>query len=333
MKVIDEVLIKIRAGNGGDGNASFNYLPYVTKIGPTGGNGGNGGDIVFMAVATTKTFANLRFAKEIIAESGLKGNIRLRQGKNGKDCIVKVPLFTKIINEKTGHLMADITELGKKYIIAKGGAGGRGNAKLFNKTKMTDHNIFEFGKSGQTFTIKLTLDILADVALVGLPNAGKSSLLAKISNAKPQIADYPFTTVNPLLGIVKTNHTQKEFLIMDLPGLIAGASQGKGLGSQILNYIKKCKMIIHLIDMAGNDNESDILANYQLIRNELLQYQNGLENKIEIIVANKMDLVNAKANLKQFSKQMPTKMVVPISTFDKKSLQHLINVIADNLKV
>lgn len=324
MKIIDEILIKIRAGDGGNGNASFNHLSYVTKIGPAGG------DIIFMAEESNKTFANLRFTKEIVAESGMNGDIRLQKGKNGNDYIVKVPLFTKIINKDTGNLMTDINELTKKYIIAKGGDGGRGNAKLFNKAQMTDHNIFEFG---QAFTIKLTLDMLADVALVGLPNAGKSSLLAKISNAKPQIADYPFTTINPLLGIVKTNRTQKEFLIMDLPGLIVGANQGKGLGTQILNYIKKCKIIIHLLDMAGNDNESDVLTNYQLIRNELLQYQHGLATKAEIIVANKMDLAKAQANLIQFKKQMKTKIIVPISTFDQKSLQHLINIITNILEL
>ena len=294
---VDEVVIKVIAGKGGDGCTSFRREKYVPNGGPNGGNGGKGASIIFKVDMGLRTLLDLRYQKEIKGKKGTNGEGSNRNGKNAEDVIVKVPLGTTVIDTDTNLIIGDLTRENDEVVVAAGGRGGRGNT-AFKTHSNTAPNFSENGEPGEEKTLKVELKSLADVGFVGLPSVGKSTLLSKISAAKPKIASYHFTTLNPNLGVVKTIDG-RSFIAADLPGLIEGASEGLGLGDKFLRHIERTKIICHVIDMSGIEGRNPY-EDYETIRKELKNYSEKLANKEEIIVANKMDMPEAKDNLKEF---------------------------------
>lgn len=327
MKFIDIAIIKLFGGKGGDGAVSFHRELYVPKGGPSGGNGGNGGSIIFIGDEGINTLLDLKYQKEIKANSGKNGNIKNMHGKNANNKYIKVPLGTLIYNNKTNELINDIIINNQKILLVKGGNGGRGNASFAN-SKNKSPTIFEVGDLGEELEIRCELKVLADVGFVGMPNAGKSTLLSKISKAKPQIADYPFTTLNPQLGVVKYNN-YNSFVVADLPGLIPGAASGKGMGFNFLRHIERCKLIIIILDMSGNYGTENVYKNYLNIKKELKKYNCNFELRPEIIVANKMDLNHSTKNLIKFKNKVLNKEIIEISGLMNKNLTILINKISN----
>lgn len=278
---VDKVEVKIKAGKGGDGKVSFRHEKFVERGGPDGGDGGKGGDVVLMASNNQNTLAKFRFKKEITAEPGHNGDKRKKHGKNGKDLIVKLPVGTAIFGPN-GKLLADLVTDGQQEIIAHGGPGGFGNAHFTSSVRQAPR-IAEKGEPGEEFAATFELKMLADIGLVGLPNAGKSTLLSRISNARPEIANYPFTTLTPNLGVVDVSDTS--VLVADIPGLIEGASHGKGLGDEFLRHVERTKLLIHLIDAY----QDDVVTAYKTIQKELADYTVNLSRRPQIIAINKID--------------------------------------------
>jgi GTP-binding protein len=315
---IDKVNIFLTAGRGGGGCISFRREKYVPYGGPSGGNGGKGGDIYFEGDPHKTTLLDLSCRSKFKAEDGHKGLSSDKFGKYGDDLIIKIPLGTLIF--KNGELFADIKNIGEKILIVKGGRGGRGNAS-FKTGKRIAPRIAENGEPGESAEVNLELHLIADVGFVGLPNAGKSTLLSKISAARPKIADYPFTTLAPNLGVV--NYNGKTFVAADIPGLIEGAHEGKGLGFDFLRHIKRTKVLLHIIDISGFDGKNPY-ENYKIINNELKQYSKYLVKKHAMIVLNKIDLPGAVANIKKFKKHIKTKKLFEISATTGEGVQILI---------
>lgn len=327
MRFIDITKLKITAGKGGDGVVAFRRELYVAKGGPSGGDGGKGGNIIFIGEAGMNTLLDLRKNKEITAEDGKNGAPKNMHGRKGIDTYVKVPLGTIISDNKTQKILGDITKDKQEVIIAAGGVGGRGNARFASATNRVP-TICEKGMPGQHFEIVCELKLLANAGLVGLPNVGKSTLLGAISASTPVVADYPFTTLNPHLGVVRVNNNDN-FVMADLPGLIVGASLGKGLGLQFLRHIERCQVLIHMIDIS--DKTQDHFLNYQLIINELANYNKDLTKKAQLIVANKIDLPDAQANLEKFKKRI-TLPIIAISAMKRLNLEILVQKIAIAVK-
>lgn len=329
VKFIDVAKIKLKAGDGGNGAVAFHRELYVPKGGPSGGDGGHGGDIIFVGDEGMNTLLDLKYQREIKAEDGNKGDIKNMHGRNAPDKYIHVPLGTLIYNNASGEIICDIVKNNQEVIIAKGGKGGRGNAR-FASSKNKAPTIFEAGELGQELEIRCELKVLADVGLVGLPNAGKSTLLSKISKAKPQIADYPFTTLTPQLGVAQDSKG-RTFVVSDLPGLIPGAAEGKGLGFAFLRHIERCKIIVHVLDMSGNYGTEDVYQNYLNIRSELEHYNINLAHRPEIIVANKMDIDLSALNLSDFKTKLPTAEIIEISGLFSQHLDELLLKIGDKL--
>jgi GTP-binding protein len=329
MKFVDTARFTIESGKGGDGAVSFRHELYVPNGGPNGGDGGDGGDIIFISDEGKSSLLDLKLRHEYEAQDGFKGDIKNMHGKDGKDMVLKVPVGTVLFNADTNEMIADFKENGQEEIIAKGGRGGRGNARFANSRNKAP-TIFEAGDPGIQINIRAELKVLADVGFVGLPNAGKSTLLRAISNSKPEVADYPFTTLTPQLGVCRDN-TGRTFVAADLPGLIEGASLGKGLGHEFLRHIERCRVICHVIDMSGNYGTEDVIENYNLIRKELVNYNLKLDGRPEIIIANKIDLDEAKINLMYFEEQFKDKIIVPISGLKKENIDQLLIKINDTL--
>lgn len=282
MNFIDKVEIKLIAGNGGNGHKSFRHEKFVNKGGPDGGDGGNGGNIIFEVSSNINTLMNFRFQKELRAGNGQEGGKNKRHGKNGQDLVVKVPQGTLVLDSNHQQI-ADLTKLGQTEIIGLGGGGGFGNAHFVSSTRQAP-NFAEKGEPGQEIDAILELKLIADIGLIGLPNAGKSTLLSRLSNARPLIADYPFTTITPNLGVLDLDN-KKSVLLADIPGLIEGASHGKGLGIDFLKHIERTNSLLHLIDIYSNNLAND----YKVIRNELISYSKKLAKLKEIIVLNKVE--------------------------------------------
>lgn len=282
MKFLDQAKIYLKSGNGGPGCVSFRREKYVEFGGPDGGNGGKGGDVIFETVKTLNTLIDFRYQQHFKAENGINGSGRNRTGAHGKDCIIKVPCGTQILDEDKETVLADLTEPGQKILFLKGGDGGFGNTHYKSSTNQAPRKATP-GWEGEERAVWLRLKLIADVGLVGLPNAGKSTFLSACTRAHPKIADYPFTTLHPNLGVVKKFDT--EFVIADIPGLIEGAHEGHGLGDRFLGHIERTNVLIHLIDIT----QDDIVGAYKTIRNELKQYDKKLAQKPEIIVLNKCD--------------------------------------------
>jgi len=313
---VDKVQVEITAGNGGDGKVSFRHEIYVDKGGPDGGDGGNGGSVVLIASRNQNTLAAFRFKKSIIAENGNPGDGARKHGRNAKDMVVPVPVGTVVIDEE-GAVAFDLVEDGQSCIIAKGGKGGFGNAHFVSSVRQAPR-VAEKGEKGEKKNVTLELRIIADGGLVGLPNAGKSSFLTAVSNARPEIANYPFTTLIPHLGVVDVSG--QAILLADIPGLIEGASEGKGLGDEFLRHIARCSVIIHLIDVGSND----IAKDYLTIRNELDAYSKEIAKKPEIVLLTKSetqpdDIIEMQKDLLQAVLPKKTEIFV-VSSFAKKGL-------------
>ena len=324
---IDEVLMEVEAGRGGDGCMAYRREKFVPMGGPNGGNGGKGADIIFKADEGLKTLLDLRYQKKITGEPGKNGEGKNKSGSYAEDKIVKVPVGTTIKDNDTGLIIADLTKHNEEVIVAYGGKGGRGNVSLATKSNPCP-SFAERGEPGEVRKIKVELRMLADVGLVGLPSVGKSTLLSMITNANPKIASYHFTTLSPNLGVVTTK--DNNFVIADLPGLIEGASDGLGLGHKFLKHIERTKIIAHIIDMSASEGR-DPYEDYQVIRKELENFSPKLLNKQEIIIANKMDLPNSLENLSIFKKKI-NKEVYEISALNNENLDTIINVLSDLVK-
>ena len=324
---IDEVVMEVEAGRGGDGCMAFLREKFVPMGGPNGGNGGKGADIIFKADEGLRTLLDLRYQKKIKGEPGENGEGKNKNGSYAEDKIIKVPVGTTIKDYDTGMVIADLTKHNEKVIVAYGGKGGRGNVTLATRSNPCP-SFAERGEPGEVRKIKVELRMLADVGLVGLPSVGKSTLLSMITNANPKIAAYHFTTLSPNLGVVTTK--DNNFVIADLPGLIEGASEGVGLGHKFLKHVERTKIIAHVIDMSASEGR-DPYEDYKVIRKELEEFSPKLLNKQEIIIANKMDLPNSKENLKDFKKKI-NKEVYEISAINNQNLDTLINALSELVK-
>ena len=285
MKFLDQAKIYIKAGDGGAGSASFRREKYIEFGGPDGGDGGNGGSVILESEGNLNTLIDFRYRQHFKAETGKSGSKKYKTGASGEDLILKVPVGTQIYEEDNNTLIYDLTKNKERFVVATGGKGGLGNTRFKSSTNRTPRKKTN-GKKGEEFWIWLQLKVIADVGIIGLPNAGKSSFLSKCTKAKPKIANYPFTTINPNLGVLNINH--KEIVLADIPGLIEGSHKGIGLGDKFLRHIERCKTLIHLIDIS----EKDILGNYLKIKSELSKYDKKILKKTEIIIFNKLDLID-----------------------------------------
>mgnify|MGYP004537003795 FL=1 len=325
---IDEVLMEVSAGRGGDGCMAFLREKFVPMGGPNGGNGGKGADIIFKADEGLKTLIDLRYLKNVKGDAGLNGEGKNKNGKYAEDKIIRVPVGTTIKDNETGMVIADLTHHNEEVIVAYGGKGGRGNVTLATRNNPCP-SFAERGEPGEVRKIKVELRMLADVGLVGMPSVGKSTLLSMITNANPKIASYHFTTLSPNLGVVSTKD-KYNYVIADLPGLIEGASEGTGLGHKFLKHIERTKIIAHVIDMSASEGR-DPYEDYLVIRKELEKFSPKLLNKEEIIIANKMDLPESHDNLIKFKKKID-KEVYEISALNNQNLDEIINVLSEKVK-
>lgn len=324
---IDEVVMEVEAGRGGDGCMAFLREKFVPMGGPNGGNGGKGADIIFKADEGLKTLIDLRYMKNIKGTPGQNGEGKNKNGSYADDKIIKVPVGTTIKDFDTNLVIADLTKHNEEVIVAYGGKGGRGNVTLATRNNPCP-SFAERGEPGEIRKIKVELRMLADVGLVGMPSVGKSTLLSMITNANPKIAAYHFTTLSPNLGVVSTK--DNNFVVADLPGLIEGASLGSGLGHKFLKHIERTKIIAHVIDMSAEEGR-DPYEDYLVIRKELESFSPKLLNKQEIIIANKMDLPSAKDNLIEFKKKV-NKDIYEISAINNQNLDTVINALSELVK-
>ncbi len=325
---VDKVKVHLKAGKGGNGVVSFRHEKYVAYGGPFGGDGGRGGDVIFEADPGMTTLLDLRFHRKILATPGENGKTKKMHGRDGQDKIVKVPLGTIVKLEETGQIIADLTQPHQQQIVAKGGRGGRGNWH-FRSASNTAPKYAEDGFVGQEYDVIVELRVLADVGLVGFPSVGKSTFLDAVSRAKPEIGDYPFTTIAPNVGVVQTGDG-RNFILADLPGLIQGASEGKGLGHQFLRHIERCRVIIHVIDMGGEEGR-DPVEDYKIINDELSSYNLRLLERPQIVVANKMDLDESENNLKRFKEAYPAVEIFETTTIIHEGLDPILRKAADLL--
>jgi len=326
---IDEVLIKIIAGDGGDGCTAFRREKYIPLGGPYGGNGGKGSDIIFEVDENLRTLIDLKYQKIIKGKKGQNGMGKNCHGKKAEDIVIKVPPGTVVTDNDTNLVICDLKKHGETFIVAKGGRGGRGNT-AFRTESNPAPNFSERGEPGEVKFLKIELKLLADVGLVGLPSVGKSTILSKISRSKPKIAAYHFTTLNPNLGVVKTRDN-RSFVVADLPGLIEGASLGEGLGIKFLRHIERTRVIAHVIDMAGTELR-DPYQDYLVIRNELKEFNDKILDKKEVIIANKMDVEGAKDNLEEFKKKLNKDVkIFEVSAINDDGLDDVLVHIADLL--
>ncbi len=326
MKFLDQAKINLKAGNGGSGSASFRREKFVEFGGPDGGDGGDGGSILFEAERNLNTLIDYRYSQHFKAEDGKPGSKKNKTGANGKDLVLKIPIGTQIYEEDNNTIIYDFKKNKEKYLVALGGKGGLGNVRFKSSTNRAPRKKTN-GKNGEEFWIWLQLKIIADVGIIGLPNAGKSSLLASLTRAKPKIANYPFTTINPNLGVTYFNN--KEVTLADIPGLVEGAHKGVGLGDKFLRHIERCKILLHLIDAT----EDNLAENYLKIRSELKNYDLSLYKKKEIIYFNKSDLIEKKTlkeKLDNFSRKIEKKYKV-ISVFKKDDIQTIKKVLITNV--
>ena len=326
---VDEIILKVIAGSGGDGCTSFRREKFVPMGGPDGGNGGKGSDIIFTVDPGLKTLIDLRYLKTIKGSHGVHGKGSNKYGASAEDIIIKVPLGTTIMDLDTNLVIADLIHEDDKVVVAKGGRGGKGN-KAFATHDNPAPKFSEKGEPGEIRLVKLELKVLADVGLVGLPSVGKSTLLSQISASKPKIAAYHFTTLSPNLGVVKLKNHQT-FVMADLPGLIEGASEGVGLGDKFLRHAMRTKILCHVIDMSGSEGRNPI-DDYEVIRKEIDKYSAKLSQKEEIIVANKMDLEGASKNLDEFKKKYFDKKIFSISALNNEGLTTLMEFLGEELE-
>ena len=318
MKFLDQAKIYIASGNGGRGCVSFRREKYIEFGGPNGGNGGKGGDVIIVSEENLNTLIDFRYQQHFKAKNGGNGKSKNKTGENGKNLIIKVPSGTQIYNEDRTVLLADLIKKNDQIIIARGGRGGLGNSRFKSSTNQVPRQFTE-GEKLEEKWIWLSLKLFADIGIIGMPNAGKSTLLLTISAAKPKIADYPFTTLHPILGVVKK--LDQEIILADIPGLIEGAHEGKGLGNQFLAHIERCKILLHVIDCSQNN----FIDNYIKIRNEIIKYDKNLPKKNEIIALSKSDLIKGNPeDLKKKFKNKTGKMPLIFSSLKKDGIDKII---------
>ena len=318
MKFLDQVKIYIKAGNGGDGSPSFRREKFIEFGGPDGGDGGNGGSIILTSERNLNTLIDYRYQQHHKAQRGDNGAGQNRTGKSGEDLFLKVPIGTQVFEEDNKTLIFDFKKEGEQFVAASGGKGGLGNTRFKSSTNRAPKKITK-GTKGEEFTIWLQLKTIADIGIIGLPNAGKSSLLAAITNANPKIANYKFTTLNPNLGVA--SYDDKEVVLADIPGLVEGAHEGVGLGIQFLKHIERCKSLLHLIDITNLDIEES----YAQVKKELASYSPEMLKKKEIIVLNKIDLIDEDIQneiISEFSKNIDCE-IITLSTLNKDSVAQL----------
>lgn len=299
MQFIDRTKVICKAGDGGHGKSAFRREKFVPNGGPSGGDGGRGGDVIFVVDPNMNTLLDFRFHRKFNGKNGENGDIKNQYGANAPACYVKVPAGTIVKDEETGEVLADLTEIGQEAVICKGGRGGRGNAKFANSANRAP-TFAEFGEPGEVRNLILELKLLADVGLVGYPSVGKSSLVASCSAARPEIAEYHFTTITPVLGVVKTDY-EKSFVMADIPGLIEGAADGVGLGHDFLRHVERTKLILHIVDASGLEGR-DPVEDYYKINAELKKYSEKIARRTQILVANKMDIPEAVENIPRLKK-------------------------------
>ncbi|NMA02037.1 MAG: GTPase ObgE [Clostridia bacterium] len=324
----DYAKIHVKAGDGGNGIVAFRREKYVPMGGPSGGDGGHGGNIILKADEGLRTLVDFRYRKHYKAERGEHGKSKNMHGKNGVDTVLRLPLGTVVKDAESHRILADLTEDGQEVVIAKGGKGGRGNARFVSSTHRSP-TLAENGEPGQELWLELELKLLADVGLVGFPNVGKSTIISKVSAAKPKIADYHFTTITPNLGMVRVDEG-RSFVMADIPGLIEGAAEGAGLGHRFLRHTERTKVLVHVLDIAGSENRNP-LEDFSIVNNELKKYSNYLAERPMIVVANKMDLPGSENNLQLFKEQFPEFPVFPISAITGEGLTPLLYQLADLL--
>lgn len=325
---IDEVVIKVEAGNGGDGCLAFRREKYVAMGGPFGGNGGHGSNIIFKVDEGLHTLIDLRYMKTIKGKKGENGRGKNQNGAAAEDVIIKVPQGTIVTDLGTGFIIADLKEKDDEVVVAYAGRGGRGNT-AFKTQSNPAPNFAENGEPGEVKELKVELKLLADVGLVGMPSVGKSTIISCVSKAKPKIAAYHFTTLNPNLGVARTKDG-RSFVIADLPGLIEGASLGEGLGDRFLKHIERTRVIAHVIDMSAFEGRDPYL-DYVTINKELENFNKDILKKPEIIIANKMDLPSAKENLEKFKKKIGDKKIFEVSAMTNTGLEDVVTSLADML--
>ena len=326
MKFLDQAKIHIQSGNGGNGCVSFRREKFVEFGGPNGGNGGKGGDIIIKCVDGLNTLIDYRYRQHFKAKNGSPGMGSDKTGKSGDDTIIEVPRGTLILEEDNEEVIADVVNKDQSLTILKGGNGGFGNAHFKSSENQTPRTAND-GENGQEKWIWLRLKLIADIGLIGLPNAGKSTLISTVSEAKPKIADYPFTTLNPVLGIAKYN--DNELVIADIPGLIEGAHEGKGLGDRFLGHIERCNLLLHLIDA----NDTDVINSWKTVRNEISAYSKELDEKKEIIVLSKSDSINEEKLDEKLIilKDYTNKDVFKMSSVTGKGITSILRILHDNI--
>ena len=322
MKFIDEAVITAQSGNGGRGCVSFRREKYIPRGGPNGGDGGRGGDIVFRTAARKRTLYEFRYTRQLKAKNGMPGEGKDKTGRSGPDLIVEIPPGTVVSDAETGRVILDFTRPGETVVLLRGGRGGRGNARFKSSTNRSPRFAQE-GEPGEFMSLKLELKLLADVGLIGLPNAGKSTLISRISSARPKIADYPFTTLVPNLGVVKTRWGES-FVVADIPGLIEGAHAGTGLGTRFLRHVERTRILVHLIDVSGVDPDAPLAA-YRTINDELRLYDENLARKPQIVVLNKMDLPDTEGIADRFQQELGQRKVLRISAATGRGIDNLLS--------
>ncbi len=322
---VDEAKIRVKAGDGGNGCLAFRREKFVPRGGPSGGDGGHGGDIVMESSERHNTLVHFRFNPEYKAERGRHGEGSNKTGREGANVVLKVPVGTIVYDETTGERVHDFSRPDERIVIARGGRGGRGNARFATSTHQAPRE-HEEGHPGEERVLRLELKLLADVGLVGYPNAGKSTLISRISAARPKIADYPFTTLEPNLGVVLVGEPPDDisFVVADIPGLIEGASQGAGLGTQFLKHIERTRLLAHLVDVSDASGRPDPVQDYEVITRELASFGAGLDSKPTIVVASKVDAVNQEKldKLKRYCKRKKLELF-PISAVTGKGIEEL----------
>lgn len=324
----DYAKIYVKAGDGGNGMVAFRREKYVPMGGPSGGDGGNGGKIILRADEGLRTLVDFRYRKHYKANPGENGKAKTMHGRNGEETILRVPLGTVVKDAESHRILADLTKDGQEVVIAEGGKGGRGNARFVSSTHRSP-TLAENGEPGQELWIELELKLLADVGLVGFPNVGKSTIISKVSAAKPKIADYHFTTITPNLGLVRVEEG-KSFVMADIPGLIEGAAEGAGLGHRFLRHTERTKVLVHVLDISGSENRNP-LEDFSIVNNELKKYSEYLAKRPMVVVTNKMDLPESQNNLQLFKEQFPHFEVFPVSAITGEGLKPLLYRLADLL--
>ena len=322
MKFIDEALITVQSGNGGRGCVSLRREKYVPRGGPDGGDGGKGGDVILKSSSRRRTLYPFQFKRQFKAKNGAHGQGKQKTGKNGPDLVIEIPPGTLITDVATGEVLKDFATAGESYTVAKGGRGGLGNARFKTSTNRPPRYA-QPGEEGQIRQLKLELKLLADVGIIGLPNAGKSTLISVMSSASPKIANYPFTTLTPTLGVVETNWGDP-FVLADIPGLIEGAHQGAGLGTQFLRHIERTRILIHLIDV-GTIDPLQPREHLNIVNRELESFNPQLIKKTQIVALNKLDLPDASTAAEAFVTAMDPEPVFLISAKEKKGIQRLVS--------